>query len=64
MAARRRQRISQVSRERLVSAFNDLAQEYLSVADALGVNCSTARGIIKRYLENKLVGKSTLWRSQ
>ena len=51
MAARpRRQRVSLENRECLIRAFNDPAQDYLSVADTIGVNRSTARGIVKRHL--------------
>ena len=50
----RRQRISQEDTERLVRAFEELDQDYLTVADTLGVNRSTARGIIARYIrENR-----------
>ena len=51
-AVRRRQRISQENRERLVRAFNDPEQDYLNIADTLGIHPSTARGIIRRYLEH------------
>ena len=51
---RRRQRISQEAKKRLVRAFEELDQDYLTVADTLGVNRSTARGIIARYIrENR-----------
>ena len=55
MAIRRRQRISQENRERLVRAFNDPEQDYLAVADTLGIHPSTARGIIKRYLDENRI---------
>ena len=52
MAARpRRQRVSLENRECLIRAFNDPAQDYLSVADTIGVNRSTARGIVRRHLQ-------------
>ena len=35
-------------RERIVRAFEDGAEDYLSVADTLGVNRSMARGIVAR----------------
>ena len=35
-------------RERIVRAFEDEAENHLLVADALGVNRSTARGIVAR----------------
>ena len=51
---RRRQRITQEDKERLVRAFEELDQDYLTVADTLVVNRSTARGIIARYMrENR-----------
>lgn len=51
---RRRQRISQEDRERLVRAFEEPDQDYLTVADTLGINRSTARGIVSRYIrENR-----------
>ena len=51
MAIRRRQRISEENRRRLVRAFDHPEQDYLAVADTLGIHPSTARGIIKRYLD-------------
>ncbi|CAB4007607.1 Cyclin-dependent kinase-like 2 [Paramuricea clavata] len=52
MAARpRRQRVSLENRECLIRAFNGPAQDYLSVADTIGVNRSTARGIVRRHLQ-------------
>ena len=46
-ATRRRQRVSLENRERLIRAFNHPVQDYLSVADTLGINRSTARGIVR-----------------
>ena len=40
-----------VNRECLIRAINDSAQDYLSVADTIGVNRSTARGIVRRHLQ-------------
>ena len=37
-------------RERIVRDFEDEAEDYLLVADTLGVNRSTARGIVARYI--------------
>ena len=51
MAIGRRQRISEENRRRLVRAFDDPEQDYFAVADTLGIHPSTARGIIKRYLD-------------
>ena len=53
----RRQRISQENRERLVRAFDEPEQDYLSLADTLGINRSTARGIVRRYLEEGRVNE-------
>ena len=46
----RRNRIPIEHRERIVRAFEDEAEDYLLVADTLGVNPSTARGIVARYI--------------
>ena len=56
---RRRQRISQEDRERLVRAFEEPYQDYLTVADTLGVNRSTARGIITTYIRENVVVVTT-----
>ena len=45
-----RNRIPLEQRERIVRAFEDEEGDYLLVADALGVNQSTARGIVARYI--------------
>ena len=37
-------------RERIVRAFEEEEEDYLLVADTLGVNRSTARGIVARYI--------------
>ena len=54
---RRRQRISQEGRgypKKLKNAWSGPDQDYLTVADTLVVNRSTARGIIARYMrENR-----------
>ena len=50
MAERRRRRIAQEDRERLVRAFEEPDQDYLVVSDdTLGVNRSTARGTVTRF---------------
>ena len=46
----RRNRIPLEHRERMVRAFEDEEEDYLLVADTLGVNRSTARGIVARYI--------------
>ena len=51
MAVRRRNRISNEIGQRLARAFEDLCEDYLAVADTLGVNRSTARGIIATYIK-------------
>ena len=46
----RRNRIPLERRERIIRAFEDEEEDYLSVADTLRVNRSTARGIVARYI--------------
>ena len=46
----RRNRIPLEHRERIVRAFDDEEEDYLLVADTLGVNRSTARGIVALYI--------------
>ena len=46
----RRNRIPFEQRERLVRAFEDVNEDYLIVADTLGINRSTARSIVSRYV--------------
>ena len=53
--AERRRRIAQEDRERIVRAFEEPEQDYLVVADTLGVNRSTARGIVARFLRENIV---------
>ena len=55
--AERRRRIPQEDRERLVRAFEEPDQDYLVVADTLGVNRSTARGIVTRFIRENRVDK-------
>ena len=45
-----RNRIPLEHRQRIVRAFEDDAEDYLLVADILGVNRSTARSIVGRYI--------------
>ena len=45
-----RNRISLQHRERVVGAFENDNEDYLLVADTLGVNRSTARGTVARYV--------------
>ena len=49
MAVQRNQIPNEV-RERLVRSYEDPTEDYLMVADTLGVNSSTARGILTRYI--------------
>ena len=44
-----RNRISNEVRERLVRSYENPTENYLMVADTLGVNLSSARGILTRY---------------
>ena len=44
-----RNRIRVKHRQRIVRAFEDDAEDYLLIADTLGVNRSTARSIVRRY---------------
>ena len=46
----RRNGIPLEHRERIVRAFEDEQEDYRLVADTLGVNRSTARGIVARYI--------------
>jgi len=46
----RRNRIPYEDRERIMRPFEDEEEDYLLVADTLGVNRSAARGIVARYL--------------
>ena len=46
----RRNRIPLEHRKRIVRAFEDEQEDYLLVSDTLGVNRSTARGIVARYI--------------
>ena len=45
-----RNRISLEQRERIVRAFEDVHDDYLAIAETIGVNRSTARGIVSRYV--------------
>ena len=46
----RRDRILLEQRERVIRAFVDTNEDYLMVADSIGVNRSTARSIVARYI--------------
>ena len=60
MAERVRNRIGQEDKERLVRAYQSPKQDYLAMADNLGMNRSTARGIIARYLPENRVDETTI----
>ena len=45
-----RNRISLEQRERIVRAFEDVREDYLAIAETIGVNRSTARDIVSRYV--------------
>ena len=46
----RRNRISQEHRQRIAQAFEEENEDYLLVADTLGVDRSTAREIVARFI--------------
>ena len=46
----RRNRILLEQREKIVRVFEDTNEDYLMVADTIGVNRSTATGIVARYI--------------
>ena len=51
----RRNQIPLEHRERIARGFEDEEEDYLVVTDSLGVNRSTARGIVARYIrENRI----------
>ena len=49
-AVRRRNRISNETRQRIVQAYENPNEDYLTVADTLEVNRSTARGIVSTFV--------------
>ena len=55
MAGRKRRRITHEDRERLLRVFEEPDQDYLVVANTLGVNRSTARGIVARFIRKNRV---------
>ena len=46
----RQNRILLEQRERIIRAFADTNEDYLMVADTIGVNRSTSRSIVARYI--------------
>ena len=55
MAERVKNQIGQEDKERLVLAYKAPEQDYLAIADNLGINRSTARGIVAQYLRENRV---------
>ena len=53
-----RNKIALEHRERLIKAFEDDNEDYLLVADTLGVNRSTARGIVARYIREGRIAET------
>ena len=53
----RRNRIPFEHRERLVRAIEDVNEDYLIVADTLGINRSTARSIVLRYVREDRIAE-------
>ena len=51
----RRNRILLEQRERIIRAFEDTNEDYLMVADTIGVNRSTARRIVARYIRERRI---------
>ena len=45
-----RNRMLLEQRQRIIQAFEDVSEDYLTVAATIGVNRSTARTIVARYL--------------
>ena len=62
----RRRRISLEKREQLLRAFEDgqSHEDYLVVADTIGVNRSTARVIVARYVRGTNRRKTAWWTKQ
>ena len=46
-----RNRIYLEQRERIVCTFEDVHEDYLAIAETIGVKRSTARGIVSRYIQ-------------
>ena len=53
----RRNRIPFEHRERFVRASEDVNEDYLIVADTLGINRSTARSIVSRYVREGIIAE-------
>ena len=54
-----RNRILLEQRQRIIQAFEDVNEDYLTVAATIGVNRSTARSIVARYLrEGRIAERS------
>ena len=48
-----RNRISLEQRKRIVRAFEYVHEDYLAIAETIGVNRSTAIGIVSRYVDKE-----------
>ena len=48
-----RNRILLEQQERIIRAFEDVHENYLMVTDTIGVNKSTARSIVTRYVRER-----------
>ena len=55
-----RNRIGQEDKERLVRAYQSPEQDYLAMADNLGINRSIVRGIIAQYILENRVDETTI----
>lgn len=52
-----RNRILLEQRQRIIQAFEDVNEDYLAVAATIGVNRSTARSIVARYLREERIAE-------
>ena len=53
-----RNRILLEQRQRIIQAFEDFSEDYLTVAATIGVNQSTARSIVARYLRERRIAET------
>ena len=54
-----RNRILLEQRQRIIQAFEDVSEDYLTVAATIGVKRSTARSIVARYLREGRIAERT-----
>ena len=52
-----RNRILLEQRQRIIQAFEDVNEDYLTVPATIGVNRSTARSIVARYLRKERIAE-------